>query len=91
MTPLYGIACFCDIGFGARAVSRKTPIFFIDHLKKHRKLIGPDGFEKHRNDGDVRLETPKYPITPQKPLKKNPKTSKTHQKASKTPQNLKIR
>ena len=29
MTPLHGIACFCDIGFGARAVSRKTPIFFI--------------------------------------------------------------
>ena len=29
MTPLHGIACFCDIGFGARAVSRKTPIFFL--------------------------------------------------------------
>ena len=29
MIPLHGIACFCDIGFGARAVSRKTPIFFI--------------------------------------------------------------
>ena len=29
MTPLHGIACFCDIGFGARAVSRKTPIYFI--------------------------------------------------------------
>ena len=28
MTPLHGIACFCDIGFGARAVSRKTPIYF---------------------------------------------------------------
>ena len=37
MTPLHGIACFCDIGFGARAVSRKTPIYFIltsiDHFK----------------------------------------------------------
>ena len=29
MTPLHGIACFYDVGFGARAVSRKTPIFFI--------------------------------------------------------------
>ena len=29
MTPLHGIACFCDIGFGARAVSRKTPIYFM--------------------------------------------------------------
>ena len=29
MTPLHGIACFCDVGFGARAVSRKTPIYFI--------------------------------------------------------------
>jgi len=30
MTPLHGIACFYDVGFGARAVSRKTPIYFID-------------------------------------------------------------
>ena len=29
MTPLHGIACFYDVGFGARAVSRKTPIYFI--------------------------------------------------------------
>ena len=29
MTPLPGIACFYDVGFGARAVSRKTPIYFI--------------------------------------------------------------
>ena len=29
MTPLHGIACFYDDGFGARAVSRKTPIYFI--------------------------------------------------------------
>ena len=29
MTPLHGIACFCDIGFGARTVSRKTPVYFI--------------------------------------------------------------
>ena len=27
--PFHGIACFCDVGFGARAVSRKTPIYFI--------------------------------------------------------------
>ena len=25
----YGIAWYCIVGFGARAVSRKTPIFFI--------------------------------------------------------------
>ena len=36
MTPLHGIACFCDIGFGARAVSRKTPIFFIRLIKKQK-------------------------------------------------------
>ena len=29
MTPLHGIACFYYVGFGARAVSRKTPIYFI--------------------------------------------------------------
>ena len=29
MTPLHGIACFYDVGFGARAVSRKMPIYFI--------------------------------------------------------------
>ena len=29
MTPLHGIASFDDVGFGARAVSRKTPIYFI--------------------------------------------------------------
>ena len=29
MTPLHGIACFYHVGFDARAVSRKTPIFFI--------------------------------------------------------------
>ena len=29
MTPLHGIACFYDVGFGARAVSRKTSISFI--------------------------------------------------------------
>ena len=32
MTPLHGIACFYDVGFGARAVSRKTPIYFIFHI-----------------------------------------------------------
>ena len=26
---LHGIACFYDVGFGAWAVSRKTPIYFI--------------------------------------------------------------
>ena len=25
----YGIAWYCIVGFGARAVSRKTPIYFI--------------------------------------------------------------
>ena len=34
MTPLHGIACFYDVGFGARAVSRKTPIYFINFIKK---------------------------------------------------------
>ena len=29
MTLLHGIACFYDVGFGARAVSRKTPIYFF--------------------------------------------------------------
>ena len=29
MTPLHGIACFYDVGFGTRAVSRKTPIYFM--------------------------------------------------------------
>ena len=29
MTPSHGIACFYDVGFGARAVSCKTPIYFI--------------------------------------------------------------
>ena len=29
MTPSHSIACFYDVGFGARAVSRKTPIYFI--------------------------------------------------------------
>ena len=29
MTPLHGIACFYDVGFGVWAVSRKTPIYFI--------------------------------------------------------------
>ena len=28
--PLYGIAWYCIVGFGARAVSRKTPIYFIE-------------------------------------------------------------
>ena len=32
MTPLHGIACFYDVGFGVRAVSRKTPIYFIIFL-----------------------------------------------------------
>ena len=28
------IACFYDVGFGARAVSRKTPIYFIILIDK---------------------------------------------------------
>ena len=31
MTPLHDIACFYDVGFGAWAVSRKTPIYFISY------------------------------------------------------------
>ena len=27
----YGSAWYCIVGFGARAVSRKTPIYFIDN------------------------------------------------------------
>ena len=27
--PLHGIACYCVVGFGARAVSRKTPLYFM--------------------------------------------------------------
>ena len=35
--PLHGIACYCVVGFGARAVSCKTPtylfhLFFYDEL-----------------------------------------------------------
>ena len=33
MTPLHGIASFYDVGFGARAVSRKTPIYFMDLIQ----------------------------------------------------------
>ena len=29
MTPLHGIACFYDVGFGAQAVSRNMPIYFM--------------------------------------------------------------
>ena len=28
----YGIALYCIVGFGARAVSRKTPIYFIRYV-----------------------------------------------------------
>ena len=43
MTPLHGIACFYDVGFGARAVSRKTPIYFI--------LFGAsDDYEEYENE-----------------------------------------
>ena len=34
MTPLHGIACFYDVGFGARAVSRKTSIYFIESVPR---------------------------------------------------------
>ena len=37
MTPLHGIACFYDVGFGARAVSRKTPIYFMG-----KKMMGSE-------------------------------------------------
>ncbi len=43
MTLLHGIVCFYDVGFGVRAVSRKTPIYFmiiirnIKKIKNHRK------------------------------------------------------
>ena len=39
MTPLHGIACFYDVGFGARAVSRKTPIYFIKLFKLGRVSV----------------------------------------------------
>ena len=29
LTALHGIAWYCIVGFGAQAVSRKTPIYFI--------------------------------------------------------------
>ena len=29
----YGIAWYCIVGFGARAVSRKTPIYFIENVE----------------------------------------------------------
>ena len=40
MTPLHGIACFYDVGFGARAVSRKTPYtsFKLKSLKSFPSL-----------------------------------------------------
>ena len=39
MTPLHGIACFYDVGFGARAVSRKTPIYFIISMSIKKKYF----------------------------------------------------
>ena len=35
----YGVAGYCIVGFGARAVSRKTPTYFIlTHLQKKKML-----------------------------------------------------
>ena len=55
MTPLHGIACFYNVGFGARAVSRKTPIYFIllvyfndDDNHDH----DDDGADNHEDDDD---------------------------------------
>ena len=39
--PLHGIACFYDVGFGARAVSRKTPIYFIKYYQILSNIIQP--------------------------------------------------
>ena len=35
----YGIAWYCIVGFGARAVSRKTPIYFIAYLILRQQYI----------------------------------------------------
>ena len=37
------IARYYVVGFGARAVSRKTPIYFINYLKRSLSGIGLDG------------------------------------------------
>ena len=59
MTPLYGIASFYDVGFGARAVSRKTPIYFIlINFCKQIKL-----FFLYRNKEQAAVEWPKYFMT----------------------------
>ena len=50
MTPLHGIACFYDVGFGARAVSRKTPIYFIRSLDSN-EFEGALYFSSNRNNG----------------------------------------
>ena len=37
----YCFVLYCVVGFGARAVSRKTPIYFmIYHLKRKRMEVG---------------------------------------------------
>ena len=53
--PLHGTACYCIcVGFGARAVSRKTPIYFIFYyyflslpLCKLFLFFGPSANYKH--------------------------------------------
>ena len=52
MTPLHGIACFYDVGFGARAVSRKTPIYFIGGKDKNKDKDKYDGGEFDKDNDD---------------------------------------
>ena len=39
LIPFHGIACYCVVGYGARAVSRKTPIYFITVTEYHHHFI----------------------------------------------------
>ena len=65
-TPLYGIACYCVVGFGARAVSCKTPIcfilFLVEKIVKKRDIppwssfhsfpsTAPNNIAAHRGPG----------------------------------------
>merc|ERR1719331_2391255 len=43
---LYGVAWYCIVGFGARAVSRKTPTYFILLLLVSCFLTGPITLEE---------------------------------------------
>ena len=57
MTPLHGIACFYDVGFGARAVSRKTPIYFIENDDTVHKNYEDRGYARfwQSSERDIRL------------------------------------